>query len=506
MKNTGAFPGPPDPSLNGHGSAAGGGATGAQAGARRDGIDREATRYLSAATQVDVSYAEAVVSEVMNEPFRALAPTFGVDVPVVVKWALRALRTRAFRDYLLAATFPLVILSLVPPLWPLGLVLFPAALVIACLIVSWESWERFHHVVGQKMLRDRFDPAAAPDPTKSADRERLAEVSKRRDGNLVVFSGHSAFIGSGDKLYYQRILLDVSRGREAEDGTPMEPDPFTSQDLHAAIVEAFGGNAGLAKSLQNIRVYERLFVNGLHIQNDPRLLPDPFQPPPSSVDRDLLVAAALHPTAEARTYVCVEMPGWQGQLVVTMFIRAVHTGSSLYIDWTFRVLPPLRSKFLQIDEIYQQPRYRQLQTSIGKSLRDTAPALFQSPVKVYRAWRLPRNAQRYKNRQSRAIRNGYIFDYGALKSIREQACGIQRRHYFLARDEHMYVLLAQQTLTRAVGVFLQEHNVDLDQYTDQVKVIFDNSIKVGNISNSSGVNVGNNSSATANTPPKERND
>jgi hypothetical protein len=506
MKNTRAFPGAPDPSLNGHGGAANGGATQAKAGAERDGIDREATRYLSAATHVDVSYAETVVSRVMNESFRALAPTFGVDVPVVVKWALQALRTRAFRDYILAVTFLLVVLSLVPPLWPLGLILFPAALVIAWLVVSWETWERFHHVVGHKMLRDRFDPAAAPEPTNPADCERLTEVAKRRDGNLVVFSGHSAFIGSGDKLYYQRILLDVSRGREAEDGTPMEPDPFTSQDLHAAIVKAFGYDTGLAKSLENIRVYERLFVNGLHIQNAPRLLPDPFQPPPSLVDRDLLVAAALHPTAEARTYVCVEMPGWQGQLVVTMFIRAVHTGASLYIDWTFRVLRPLRSEFLWIDKFHQLPRYRQLQISLKWSLRDTAPALFQSPFKVYRAWRLPHKAQRYKNRQTRAIRNGYIFDYGALKSIREQACGTQRRHYFLARDEHMYVLLAQQTLTRAVEIFLKEHNVDLDQYTAQVQVIFDNSIKVGDISNSSGVNVGNNSSATVNRPRKERND
>jgi hypothetical protein len=502
MKNTQEFSGHPDRSLNGHGRAAGDGAAGALAGARRDGIDREATRYLSAATQVDVSYAEAVVSEVMNEPFRALAPTFGVDVPVVAKWALQALRTRAFRDYLLAVIFLLVILSVVPPLWPLGLILLPAALVTAWLIVSWETWERLHHVVVRKMLRDRFDPAAAPDPAKPAERERLAEVAQRRDGNLVVFSGHSAFIGSGKKLDYQRILLDVSRGREAKNGTPMEPDPFTSQDLHAAIVRAFGGHTGLAKSLENIRVYERLFVNGLHIQNDPRLLPDPLRPPPSSVDRDLLVAAALHPTAEARTYVCVEMPGWQGQLVVTMFIRAVHTGDSLYIDWAFRVLPPLRSRFLWIDEFHQQPRYRQLQISLWMSLRETVPALFRSPVKVYRAWRLPHKAQRYKNRQSRAIQNGYVFDYGALKSIRERACGIQRRHYFLARDEIMYVLLAQQTLTRAVEIFLKEHNVDLDQYTAQVKVIFDNSIKVGNISNSSGVNVGNNSSATANTPPK----
>ena len=69
----------------------------------------------------------------------------------------------------------------------------------------------------------------------------------------------------------------------------------------------------------------------------------------------------------------------------------------------------------------------------------------------------------------------------------------------------MYLLLAQQTLTRAVRVFLKDHNVYLEQFDDQVKIIFDNSIKVGNINNSTGVTIGdnnNNSSAKDNGSQK----
>jgi hypothetical protein len=306
-------------------------------------------------------------------------------------------------------------------------------------------------------------------------------------------------------LYYQRILLDVSRGREDEDGTPVKPDEFTSQDLHAAIVRAFDGEIGLAKSLPNIEVYERLFVNGLHIQGNEQLLPDPLRPPPTSVDRNLLIAATLHPTPEARAYVCVEMPGWQGQLVVTLFIRAVHTGDSLYIDWTFQVLPPLKDIFLQIDRLYETSRYHQVSSSLLNGLREVVPALLSSPFKVVRTWRLPRIARRHQAHQSHAIKRGYVFDYGAHRSIREDACGTRRRHYFLARDETMYLLLAQQTLTRTVRSFLKDHNVYLDQFDDQVKIIFDSSIKVGNINNSTGVTIGdnNNSSAKDNGSPKE---
>ena len=64
------------------------------------------------------------------------------------------------------------------------------------------------------------------------------------------------------------------------------------------------------------------------------------------------------------------------------------------------------------------------------------------------------------------------------------------------------MLLAQQTLTRAVEIFLKDHNVSLGQFTEQVKVIFDNSIKVGDIKNSTGVTIGDNSSTNVNDSPK----
>jgi hypothetical protein len=383
MKNAQELPGQPERPINGYEVPTDLLSEDTAAETRRKSTDREATRYLSAATQISIQYAEDVVTRVMNEPFRALAPTFGVDVPVVAMWALKALRTRAIRDHILDAIFVMILPA--PALlflWPQGLILLPIMLVAAWLTVSWERWERIHNVVTKKMLRDRFDPEEAPPPHRKGDCARLDEVSKRRDGNLVVFSGHSAFIGSGARLRYQRILLDVSRGKEAEDGTPMDPEQFTSQDLHKAIVQAFDHEAGLAKSLVNVRVYERLFVNGLHIQNNDQLLPDPLRPPPTRIHENLLAAATLHPTPEARTYVCVEMPGWQGQLVVTLFIRAVHTGDSLYIDWTFQVLPPLSDEFLLIDRFYELSPQRQLRASLRNGLRETLPALLRSPHKA----------------------------------------------------------------------------------------------------------------------------
>ena len=305
-------------------------------------------------------------------------------------------------------------------------------------------------------------------------------------------------------MYRRRILLDIGSRKEANGDSDKQPEKFTSHDLHTAIVAAFNREHGLGKSLDNIRAYERLFVNGLHVQNNRHLLPDPLRPPPTAVDSALLHAAAVNPSPEARTYVCVEMPGWQGQLVVTLFIRAVYAGKSLYVEWAFRVLPPIRSEFLRIDNLYEFPGYLQLKDSLVSGLRALVPALLGSPIRAYNSWRRPRVAKRHQLRHSYAIKRGYVFDYGARQSIREDASGNQRQHYFLARDETMYVLLAQQTLMQAVGDFLSEHGVDLGQFNDQVKVIFEQSINynIGDITDSSGIVIGNNSSATVGESPK----
>jgi hypothetical protein len=60
--------------------------------------DWETTRYLAVATQLNLRYARFVVSQIIGEPFRAVAPAAGADVVVVTRWALAALRRRAWRD------------------------------------------------------------------------------------------------------------------------------------------------------------------------------------------------------------------------------------------------------------------------------------------------------------------------------------------------------------------------------------------------------------------------
>jgi len=440
----------------------------------RGDVAHETTRYLAAATQLDPGYARTVRRRIVSDPFHTLAPVYGADPAVIACWALSALRRRFRRDALLAMMFlgavgiSLIVWAAQPqPAWILA---FAITLLIA--VIGVVTWERFQirQTLVTRMRREVFNPEDAPQPRNAKVSRRLATVADRRDGNLVIFQHDSPFVGSGKPVNSWNLVLDVSRGTKLGDGTRRQPAEFTSTDLHAELIDAFR-----QMGLPDAHVEERLFVNGRHVQHNPALLPGwtPPGPPPAHVADRVLRQAALYPTPDARVYVCLEMPGWQGQLVTTLFARAVHAGGSLYIEWNFHVLPPLSKLFPDVDEFYDEPAAEQIGKAVGHGLLHAIPAFLWSPLALaWYGWQWGKKKVR-RGIQSWKIGRGQVFDYGAVRSIREDASGFGSPHqdYFVEHDQNMAIMLAQETLLQAVGGFLARHQVDLSEFEHQVHVI-----------------------------------
>jgi hypothetical protein len=263
-------------------------------------------------------------------------------------------------------------------------------------------------------------------------------------------------------VLHRRIIINVHLGKKGKDGKRKAPVPFTTQELHARLASWL-----VSMGLADQHVEERLFVNGNHIAGNPEILPDELMPPEAFVSRDLLNEGARHPTPYARTYVCAQMRGWQGQLVVSLFVRAIQANGTLHVEWSFNVLPPLRDDFLVIDERYEWPRVRQFLDCAVAGIALGIPALLAAPVQLAGYLDRPVRARARRQQQEYRIKHGQVFNYGSLDSIRAQASGPSRRHYFLARDQWTYVYLAEHTLLRSVRTFLEEHKVDLDLFESQ---------------------------------------
>src|SRR5262249_9496434 len=155
----------------------------------------------------------------------------------------------------------------------------------AWIIVSREYWVRWYRIVVSQMLRDNFDPSGAPEPRHQWVRDRIDAVSARRRGNIVIFQGKQAFVGSGERLSREHVVIDVSGGRKVKSGKPQKPRAFTNADVHSALASAMK-----KLGFSDMKVEERLFVNGRHLEGNAAFLPNgDSAPPAASVDPGLLL-------------------------------------------------------------------------------------------------------------------------------------------------------------------------------------------------------------------------
>lgn len=451
--------------------------------------DWETTRYLAVETQLNLRYARFVVSQIIREPFRAVAPAAGADVVVVTRWALAALRRRAWRDAVLTG---LLITGFAASLWAWTWIPVTVVMALAIGVDAYERWVRDVKVLARLMLRGRFRARHAPSSPSQRIEDRLAVVQRQQKGNLVVFRGRSAFVGSGQKVVHDRIVVNVARGKKGKGGRRQEPILFSTLELHRALETALKN-----MSFPELRVGQQLHVNGEHVAADPRLLPEALAPPVAEAPSGLLAEGCLHPTPEARTYVCAEISGWKGQLVVSLFTRAVQVHGSLQVEWMFYGLPPLNTNLLQIDQHYEPLRIKQIARAAGSGLLHFAPDLFWAPVTFTQyAIRPVADRMRIRN-QSYRIRHGSVFNYGSPSSIREDAISYRRQHDFVVGDELTFILLARHTMLRALRKFLKAHKVDMKQFSDQEQTIIKriNKYSVGKVK-AKNVAVGNRSRAS----------
>jgi hypothetical protein len=331
------------------------------------------------------------------------------------------------------------------------------------------------------MLRGRFHAQDAPTSPSQRIEKRLTMVRQQQNGNLVVFRDRSTFVGSGEEYSYDHIMVNVALGRK-KNGKRQQPIPFSTPQLHEALETAL-------KSMEfpDIRVGQRLYVNGENISSDPRLLPHKLGPPATDASADLL-RHGCNPASESRTYVCAEIGGWKGQLVVSLFTRAVQSRGSLQVEWMFRILPPLNTNFLLVDRRYELPVIAQIPKAMVTGVLWFVPSLLWAPVALARYAVVPFKELVRTRRQSYRIRRGYAFNYGSPRSIREGPISYRQPHDFMAADALTFIVLAQHTMLRALGRFFKAHKIDMKQFASQEQTII-NKVNNYNVEKIKGQNV-----------------
>ncbi|MFG2040485.1 hypothetical protein [Dactylosporangium sp. NPDC048998] len=440
---------------------------------------RDSTRYLCAAAQTDSSFSRKLLDGVIDEPYRAVASSPGVDLVTVLKYALAARRRHFARDLaiVLAVLVSALLSAAAPPIILLSLPLAWAAVFIEQLAA--------HGVVARRLRRAAFDPAAAPEPTGGAMRRRLTDIGQRDRGNASVFSDYAPFVGYGTVTDSWSFALNVARAAPTASLTP-----FTTSEVYAAVARDLA-----ALDLPGVGVEQRVFVSGVELLDapDPRitqeLLPVELAAPLPDASDGLIRHLMEHPEGRARCYLSVRVTGWSGELVLTTFVRFAlyKSARTLYVEASHCLLTPVKPRYRAVDSMRESPTIGQIARTASLSGLLTLPYIAKSFAVLAAAATDPLRRWQKRRNDRRNIAQERTHNYGPLVSPRELASDRRYFAYFQQQDKEMYSKVVERRVMESLRDFLDAHGIDTSELSERQTAILNNGVIVtGNASVNSG--------------------
>lgn len=331
-----------------------------------------------------------------------------------------------------------------------------------------------------------------PAPAIPSD-ARLDAIRVEQAGNASVYSGYSAFIGSGAHLDTNGFALRLVRApkdmsdQSDEDSREFTTMPFTAEELIGHVRSRLTGLATATDpegSLPGLVVSDRVFVAGNEVSQLA-----------THVDEASVAGIILSPVDAARHYLACQVSSWDGELVTSVYVHFALQGRSLYLETSTHALTPCRDDYRIVDMV----------DSVGAwpYVRRAWQALLDAPAQVVRApGNLVKAALRALRRgltpapTAAQIRRGY--DYGARISIRERATldhtlGVLLgpgdrppavRNDFQMQDIEKYRKIVVRRVMAATLDFLVLRGVDSAEFRQRSNVLINNGITIGgNVSN-----------------------
>jgi hypothetical protein len=422
--------------------------------------------------QTDSALNKRFLRSILSDSPRSLVSSPGVDLTTVAKFGLAARSRQLVRDVTL---FALIVLTVVLSATGMGAGAYILGYVAAVGVLWFEQFVTSYRVLAPQLRRDVFDPGHAPEPTSTAERQRLSEVTARDHGNVTVFGAYTPFIGRGARFagFHFGLALTAEPGHA--------PVPFSIHEVHDHVSAAVS-----AMGMHGVTVEDELFVSGLDLldQLDPgtaaQLLPNLLEAPNSQVDAATVRRLWDEPRGRARPYVAIRVTGWSGEVVVTILLRLVlnATRDVLYVETDYLLLPPVRERYRDVDRLSSRPTLRQ-EARMARAAMKLAPVttvlamsniidVAASPLRDFFEHR----------RDVRAIQQDRNFNYGADFSVREAATDHLYYRYFQSSDQKLYTEVAERTIVRALVNFLEARHYEVSELVNR-QMLINNGVMVG---------------------------
>ena len=457
-------------------------------------IDERVTRFLCATVHLDGTFANHVWGKLLAPGRQGQAPEAEIDPIAVARHSILSLGRRKSRDQTLA----LILLAVVAG----GVLLFVAAaqdslttsqvafLLLVLPLVGWllallvvfGHYRQVRDSAVEVFLGGDHARASAP-PLDDATELRLWRVHWE---DVIIYNRFSPFVGTGHTLDSWRINLYTNPESAARSlGHPGKGVQISPADVHAYLLKhvprIFGTMPPRAPGghpYDRVHAERRLYVDGGTATNISNLFQGsevPFIPPgqdrdtwyrPGTKATDLtLDRYTVHPTRTARTYCCFVDNSGNGDVVVTVLVRAEMVGDTLWVEGCSQVLLPVQSGFKDVYWVNKLNNEVTLPV-LRAALPRTTGLWLESPLRLIRLsygdWQDGRNL---REEGLRVERNQPV-NHGASSSLREDASLPSDPGFYGAMDEVMSFRVITQQIFECLYDLLAARGIqspDLDQ-------------------------------------------
>ena len=444
------------------------------------------TRMLCSTVHLKGAFADHVLDNLVDPTHRAMAPNWNIDTPTLVRHAQQARNRRMQRDTQLLWVFLFLVVSEIVALGlfatgrvSIGLFALLAlsvwvAAYCASFATVWAHYSLIHQSsIAAIGIKGADLKAEEPAPLDPEIEEALAAADQ---ANAILFSGPSPFIGSGELLDRWTVTVDVSTGTKRADGTREVPERFGNAELHEALAAAIPKAIG-----PDPVVGDRLYVVGGHaiaVGGLFRSGPVPeegealvrFRRPVPSVPENVIKGFMDKPHQSARPYTFFELTAWDGQVVVTLFVRVLVTYPTLFVEMAVCALRPPQGRYGEVGTIrlgpgvHRWPIFRSV-------LPITTRLMLTSPVREFRLLRSQRSYRLALKDLELTLKERFDVNFSAGHSLREEVARGDNPLHFGFVDEEMFYRMFNQASMDCLRTWLTDRKVDVTDFDrQQIKI------------------------------------
>ena len=432
----------------------------------------ETTRYLCTAPHLDDRYARRVVEEVVVDPHRAVVPSLGIDMAIVLRHCFAARRRQNVRDGLIAV----ILIAALPVVLDYrglnGLRLVVVLVALAGLVAFVDRWIS-RYLVTRQLTRGRFGHDDGP-PITAAESAQVAQALAAQQGDISVYGTYQPFVGSGFSRGGWSFAINLARGKESPGGkVRLEPLSFEVEEFYSEVERDI-----TASGLAGLTVEKRLLVDGQNIRDDFRFLPDRAGRPVTEIGADKLLELTRAPEPLNRPYQCIRLQTWDGDLVLSVFVNFTKRGSVLLAEVQHYLLAPLQPDYRQADRLASWSLGQRLRTELRRAPRAVTATMIRAPFRTTRLVLRTGMGGQTERAALRRIKGDPEYNFGAMTSVRELAQARHYRRYFQQVDRDLNTKFIDRQVLDTIVDFLDSHNIDTSQFQEQRSMILNNGLLV----------------------------